>query len=69
MEAGRDLKNVALNKIRQHILDNIKNLGNDVFKHVLRTQNKEADSLANKAVDRRARMVKENQGIYEQAIP
>lgn len=69
MEAGRDFKNLALNKIRQRIMDNIKMLGNVVFKHVFRTQNKEADSLANKAVDRRAGMAKENHEIYEQAIP
>jgi len=59
MEAGKELKNAALNKIRQRILDNKKNMEKVVFKHVLRTQNKEADSLANKAMDRRAGMVKE----------
>ena len=50
-------------------MDNIKKLGNVVFKHVLRTQNKEADSLANEAVEQRAGMAKENHEIYEQAIP
>lgn len=44
-------------------------MGKFVFKNVLRTQNKEADSLANKAVDRGAGMVKENQNIYEEPIP
>lgn len=50
-------------------MDNIKKPGNVFFKHVLRTQHKDADSLANKVVEWRVVMVKENHEIYEQAIP
>jgi len=59
MEAGRDFKNQVLNKIRERILDNLKIMGNVVFKHVLRNDNQNTDSLVNKAMDRRAGKVKE----------
>jgi len=59
MEAGRDFKNQVLNKIRERILDNLKIMGNVVFKHVLRNDNQNIDSLVNKAMDRRAGKVKE----------
>jgi len=69
MKTGGEFKNQALNKIRQRILNNIKSLGNIIFKHVLRAHNQEVDSLANKAMNRRIGLVKENQEIYEKYIP
>lgn len=69
MEAEKEFKSVALNKIIQRIISNTKNMGKIIYNHVLRTQNKDADLLANKAVDKQARFVRENDKIYEENIP
>lgn len=69
MEVERDLKNQALNKIKQRIKDNVNLLGNVVYKHVLRAHNQAADALANKAVDRGVGTARENQDVYDKPIP
>ena len=52
MEAEKEFKSLALKKIRQRIISNTKNMGTIAYKHVLRTQNKEADTIANMVVER-----------------
>lgn len=62
METGKEFKSSAMNI-------NTKNMGKIVYKHVLRTQNKDEDIIANKAVERQVGTVKENNKIYEENIP
>jgi len=69
METGGDFKNQSLNRIKQRILENTKQLGNIKYKHVLRIYNHEADSLANNAVNRSVGQVKDIHNIYEKSIP
>eukprot|EP00253_Pinus_taeda_P020455 PITA_20455 len=69
IEAGRDFKNQALNKIKQRINDNVNMLGKVVYKHVLRAHNQAANAFANKAVDRGVGTARENQDVYDKPIP
>ena len=69
MDSGREFKNLALNKIKQRINDNVNLLGKVVYKHVLRVHNKAVNALANKAVDREVGIEKENNVVYEKPIP
>lgn len=50
-------------------MENIKELGEVTFKHVLRDNNKEADHQANLAVRRDIGQVCENENIYVRDIP
>ena len=69
MGIGGVFKNQALNRIKQRILENTKELGNIKYKHVLRIFNHKADSLANNAVNQSVGQVKDKNNIYEKPIP
>lgn len=69
MEAEKDFKSTTINKICQRIRTSLKNLGNISIKHVLRNQNKDSNSHANKEIDRPIGIVKENNEFYEENIP
>eukprot|EP00253_Pinus_taeda_P016469 PITA_16469 len=69
MVSGREFKQIALNNIKSRIIDNLRDIEGTTFKHVLRSNNKEADKQANKAASRRVGQVRENESSYEKAIP
>eukprot|EP00253_Pinus_taeda_P013228 PITA_13228 len=69
MITGKEFIKEGLNNIRTRITDNLRNMGEVTFMHVLRENNAEADSLASKAVNRQQGQVRENERIYERAIP
>lgn len=69
LDAKRDFKSIAINKIYQRIRTSFESLGNITLKHVLRNQNKDVDSHANKAIDRPVGIVKENNELYGESIP
>jgi len=69
LDAKRDFKSIAINKIYQRIRTSFESLGNITLKHVLRKQNKDADSHANKEIDSPVGTVKENNEVYEESIP
>eukprot|EP00253_Pinus_taeda_P036126 PITA_36126 len=52
MIIGKEFIKEGLNNIRTRIIDNLRNMGEVTFMHVLRENNAEADSLASKAVNR-----------------
>lgn len=68
MVSGTDFKKEALNNVKFRIVDNIKEMGDTIFKHVLRDNNTEADHFATKASNRQIGQVKENEFIYEKPI-
>lgn len=69
MIIGKEFNQAALNNIKGRIMGNIKAIGGATFKHILRTNNVEADAQANKATERQAGQVKENDMVYEKDIP
>ena len=69
MESGGDFKNQALNRIKQRIVENTKQLGIIKYKHVMRNFNSEVDYLENKAVNRPIGQVQDNNSLYEKSIP
>lgn len=69
MATEKDFKSTSINKIFQRNRTNIKNLGDITLMHVMRNQNKEADSYANKAIERIVGTVKENNEVYVENIP
>lgn len=69
MITGKEFTKASLNSIRMRINDNIRNLGQVTFMHVLRESNAEADILANRAVKRPQGQVCENGRVFEKAIP
>lgn len=69
LDAKRDFKSIAINKIYQRIKTNFESLGKITIKHVLRNQNKDVDSHANKEIDRPIGVIKENNDVYEESIP
>jgi len=66
---GGEFKKYALSNIKLQIMDNLIHLGDTTFKHVLRTNNMEADSFANRVVNRTIGQVRENDHIYVKSIP
>lgn len=69
MNSGNNFKQCALNRIRERITEQVRDMRKVSYKHVLRTHNTAADELANKAIRRPAGQVRENEKIYEQDIP
>eukprot|EP00253_Pinus_taeda_P019866 PITA_19866 len=69
MSLGKDFRQIALNRIRDRITENTRNIRGVSFKHILRGNNKEADEQANKASGRQIGSVKENEQEYEEIIP
>lgn len=69
MITGKEFIKEGLNNTRTRIIDNLRNMGEITFMHVLRENNAEADSLANEAVKRHQGQVREDDRIYERAIP
>jgi len=69
MVTGTDFIKEGLNNIKTRIHDNLRHMGDSTFKHILRENNSEADSLATKAVSRQQGQIRENERIYEKAIP
>jgi len=66
---SKNPNNSAMNRIYKRIRLNLKGLGRVNLKHVLREHNKEFDNLANKAIEREAGSIKENNEIYCSSIP
>lgn len=69
LDAKRDFKIIAINKIYQRIRTSFESLGKVTIRHVMRNQNKDPYSHANKAIDRPVGFVKENNEVYEEIIP
>lgn len=69
MISGKDYKQRVLNNIKDRTMENIKELGDVTFRHVLRSNNKEADHRANLAVRRSTGQVCENDQTYAKDIP
>jgi len=69
METGKEFKSSTINKISHRIKINTKNMGKIAYKHVLRIQDKDVDTLVNKAMKRQVGTVKENNKTYEENIP
>lgn len=69
MVSGRDFKQTTLNNVKTRITENLRDLNGATLKHVLRRSNKEADDQANKAASRTVGQVKENDSLYDKAIP
>eukprot|EP00253_Pinus_taeda_P002659 PITA_02659 len=69
MSSGKEFRQTALNRIRGKIIENTRNLREVSFKHILRGNNSEADQQANNATGRKIGQVKENDQVYEEAIP
>jgi len=67
--SGADFNKAALSNIKLRIQDNLINMGDTTFKHVLRDNNTEADFFASKAVSRQSGQIRENERIYVKAIP
>lgn len=68
MATGREFKKPALSNIKHRIMNNLNHLGETLFKHVLRNNNVEADSLANRAINRSTGQVRENDQTYDNSI-
>lgn len=69
MTTGKEFIKEGLNKTRTRIIDNLRNMGEITFLHVLRENNAEADFLANEAVKRQQGQVREDDRTYERVIP
>lgn len=69
MATGGEFKKAALSNIKLRIMDNIGHTGDTTFKHVLRDNNTEADSFANRATNRPIGQVRENDTTYDKPIP
>eukprot|EP00253_Pinus_taeda_P031912 PITA_31912 len=69
MTLGREFRQIALNRIKGRIIENIRNITGVSFKHILRENNKVADEQANNATGRSTGSVKENELEYEEFIP
>lgn len=69
LTSGKDFKQVALNSIKVRIMEILRSINEVTFKHVLRGNNTKADEQANKATKRQTGQVKENDEVYERAIP
>eukprot|EP00253_Pinus_taeda_P015965 PITA_15965 len=67
--SGGDFKQIALNNIKNRILDNIREITGATFKHVLRANNSEADDQASKATSRLVGQFRENEATYDKPIP
>eukprot|EP00253_Pinus_taeda_P024741 PITA_24741 len=67
--SGADFNKASLSNIKLRIQHNIINLGEITFKHVLRENNAAADSFASKAVSRPSGQIRENEHLYDKAIP
>eukprot|EP00253_Pinus_taeda_P024119 PITA_24119 len=67
--SGADFNKATLSNIKLRIQHNIRNLGEIAFKHVLRENNAAADSFASKAISRPSGQIRENDHIYDKAIP
>jgi len=69
MIKSKNPNNSTMNKIYKWTRLNLKGLGRVSFKHVLREHNKDVDNLANKATEREAGSIKENNEIHCSSIP
>lgn len=69
MASGGEFKKQALNSIKHRIKDNSTQLGDILYKHVIRIKNSNANSLDNRAVNRPTGQVHENEKVYDKAIP
>eukprot|EP00253_Pinus_taeda_P009881 PITA_09881 len=69
MNTGKKFIKEGLNNTRARIMDNLRDMGETSFMHVLREHNVEADFLANKAVKRKQGQVREDDKTYDKAIP
>eukprot|EP00253_Pinus_taeda_P026343 PITA_26343 len=69
MSSGKEFRQTALNRIRGRIIENTRTIREVTFKHILRGNNSEADEQANNAIGRQTGQVKENEKVYEEAIP
>ena len=69
LTTGKEFIKTPLNNIKARIMGNIRSLGNVTFKHILRTNNEEADNQAKKASNRQICEVKENDRVYRKDIP
>lgn len=69
MITGNKFTKEGLNNTRFRILDNLRDLGESTFRHVLREHNAEADLLANRAVNLNQGQVRIDDCVYDRAIP
>lgn len=69
MTTGGEFKKKTLSNIKHRIMDNISNLGDATFKHVMKANNSEVDCYANRATNRPTGQVRENDITYEKPIP
>eukprot|EP00253_Pinus_taeda_P013290 PITA_13290 len=69
MNSGNDFKQIALNRIKGRIMDQIRCFNKVTFKHILRGNNVEADEQANNAAGRPTGQVRENDKFYGKDIP
>jgi len=69
MASGGEFKKQALNCIKHRVKENSNQMGDILYKHVMRNNNAKADSLANRAVNRPTGQVRENDLIYDKTIP
>eukprot|EP00253_Pinus_taeda_P007860 PITA_07860 len=69
MNTGKKFIKEGLNNTRARIIDNLRDMGEISFMHVLRDHNVEADFLANEAVKRKQGQVREDDRTYDRAIP
>lgn len=69
LATGGEFKKKAFSNIKLRIMNNISHMGDTSFKHVLRDNNCEADSLANRAVNRLIGQFRENDNTYDNPIP
>lgn len=64
-----DFNKATLSNIKLRIQDNLRNMGDTMFKHVLRVNNTEANFYASKVTNRQSRQIRENEHIYVKEIP
>ena len=69
MATRGEFKKTALSNLKLRIMDNISNLGDATFKHVMRENNSEADYYANRETSRPTGQVRENENTYDKPIP
>eukprot|EP00253_Pinus_taeda_P008659 PITA_08659 len=69
MNTGKKFIKEGLNNTRARIIDNLRDMGEISFMHVLRDHNVEADFLANEAVKRKQGQLREDDRTYDRAIP
>lgn len=69
LATGGEFKKKALSNIKLRIMNNINQLGDTSFKHILRNNNTEVDSLASRTVNRNIGQVRNNDHIYDKPIP